>query len=431
MTKSKNTKRALRASTMSLLLCIAMLIGTTFAWFTDSVSSGVNKIVAGNLDIELNYWDDDSGSWENAENQELFNYGKWEPGYMEVQGLQVKNAGNLALKWKATISSTKELSALADVIDVYVKAGTNYSYTKPANREAVTSSWTKAGTLKEFVNGIETTTYGSLKAEETADLGLALVMRTEAGNEYQGLDLGGDIRLNIVATQDTVESDSFDDQYDKDASYPKVVDSKVKMQDAINDIPAGGSGTVVLGNDIVLDEQVKISEGKNVALELNNQYKTSNTTGIWDNNVAKAWSHFSVQGGNLTVNGDGSVLAMANDCYAIDIRNGGNCTINGGTFAGNMHAVYVYKGSLTINGGTFYIQQLYTSPNDPYGWTINAFDRNYDDGAAKITIKGGTFKNFNPANNSAEGANTNFVPAGYHVTSEVRGGATWYTVDKD
>ena len=217
MTKAKSTKRALLASILSMMLCMAMLIGSTFAWFTDSVTSGKNKIVAGNLDIELNYWD--GTQWANAENVALFDYDKWEPGYMAVQGLQVKNAGNLALKWKAAINSTKELSILGDVIDVYVKSGADYTYAKPATREEVTSSWTNAGTLNEFVAGIETTTYGSLEAGDTADLGLALVMRTSAGNEYQGVDLGGDITLTILATQDTVESDSFDDQYDKDAQY--------------------------------------------------------------------------------------------------------------------------------------------------------------------------------------------------------------------
>ena len=116
MTKSKNTKRALLASVLSMMLCVAMLVGSTFAWFTDSVTSGKNRIVAGNLDVELYYNNASTDDWADAsaasvKNPNFFvdNEGKsilWEPGVMAVTQFKVANVGSLALQYKlATIKA--------------------------------------------------------------------------------------------------------------------------------------------------------------------------------------------------------------------------------------------------------------------------------------------------------------------------------------
>ena len=227
----KTTKRALLLSALSLLLCVSMLVGSTFAWFTDSVTSAGNKIQSGTLKIDLELYDKDTKTWNSIKETKdpIFNYDLWEPGYTAVQLLKIENEGNLALKWYAKFVSATKLSKLADVIDVYVcPSATELTY--PTSREL--TGYTKVGTVAEFVNTIESTTYGNLTpAGETgsvAYLGIALKMQETANNDYQNLDLGGIFDIQILATQYTYEKDSFDDQYDKDATFLPAWDGSVE-----------------------------------------------------------------------------------------------------------------------------------------------------------------------------------------------------------
>ena len=222
MANKKTARRALFTSVISLIICCCMLVGTTFAWFTDSVTSANNKIQSGTLKIDLELLDKESDIWASIkeESKPIFSYELWEPGYVDVKILKIENEGNLALKWYAKFQAAAELSILADVIDVYVcPSATEIDY--PANRNL--DGYTKVGTLAEFVNTIESTTNGSLMPEGEAGsiayLGIALKMQESAGNEYQNLDLGGAFDIMILATQETYEKDSFDDQYDVDADY--------------------------------------------------------------------------------------------------------------------------------------------------------------------------------------------------------------------
>ncbi len=236
MTKTKSTKRALLMSGLALLMCVSMLIGSTFAWFTDSVTSAGNKIQSGTLKLDLELLDKESGEWASIKEDKtaLFNNTKWEPGYTEVKLLKVENEGSLALKWIAKFISEAKLSILADVIDVYVLPygvlENDSIVTYPSDRSL--EGYTRAGTLAEFVNSIETTMCGSLKANESAYFGLALKMQETAGNEYQGLDLGGVFDIQILATQDTVEADSFGTEYDATATYSMLSTSKAVPDNA-------------------------------------------------------------------------------------------------------------------------------------------------------------------------------------------------------
>ena len=222
MTKQKSTKRALLLSALSLLMCVSMLIGSTFAWFTDSVTSAGNKIQAGTLKIDLELLEkneDGSTKWTSLKDSKapIFNYDKWEPGYTDVKILKVENEGTLALKWVAKFVSANDLTELANVIDVYVKPSADeFGYT---NDRTDFSTWTKKGTVAEFVNTISETTYGNLEAGKAAYLGIALKMQESADNKYQGMDLGGAFDIMILATQYTSESDSFNNQYDANAKY--------------------------------------------------------------------------------------------------------------------------------------------------------------------------------------------------------------------
>lgn len=220
MTKIGSTKRSLMMSVMALFLCFTMLLGTTYAWFTDSVTSAGNKIMSGTLNVDLALLDEE-GNWNSIKEDKdpIFNYDKWEPGYTDVKILKIENKGTLALKWKAKFVSGTQLSALAEVIDVYVcPSATELTY--PDDRSI--DGYTKVGTVAEFVNSIESTTTGKLEASEAAYLGIALKMQETAGNEYKGLDLGGAFDIMILATQLDSEYDSFGNDYDKDSEYPVV-----------------------------------------------------------------------------------------------------------------------------------------------------------------------------------------------------------------
>lgn len=173
-------------------------------------------------------------------------------------------------------------------------------------------------------------------------------------------------------------------------------------------------GVVALANDLVLDRTLSVPAGKEVVIDLNGK-TISNTTDLWDvpDVHAKNWSLLSVKGGTLTIKGAGTLQAKENDCYAVDVQDGGTVVIEDGTYVGNIHAVYVQKGTAEIKGGKYSIQQTYPEAAKAYGFVLNCYDKNRENGTAKILVSGGEFVKFNPADCAAEGAGTNFVIAGY------------------
>lgn len=192
----------------------------------------------------------------------------------------------------------------------------------------------------------------------------------------------------------------------------------------ISGIPAGLSVGVTLCGDFELESQLNVTS--NMVLDLNG-YTVSNSKDIW-NDSSKAWSLISVNGGNLTIK-NGTVDAKENDCYAIDVRNGGKCTIESGEYIGNVSAVYVLDGELIVNGGLFDIKQLPNKPNDSR-YTLNCLDENYKKGTAKITVTGGTFANYDPEGSTSEYPTAKFLADGYDisVSEEDANGDVWYTV---
>jgi len=173
--------------------------------------------------------------------------------------------------------------------------------------------------------------------------------------------------------------------------------------------------TIVLFSDLEIDEEISIT--KKITLDLNGK-TISNAQGIWndvaDPNLDRLGLICVRAGGDLTITGEGTIDALENDCYAVwlDAENA-KLTIENGTFIGNISTIYVRKGQLQINGGSFDIKQL--SNYDDYRYLLNCLDENYLNSTAQISVLGGVFNNFNPANNLSEGANTNFVPTGYDV----------------
>lgn len=173
-------------------------------------------------------------------------------------------------------------------------------------------------------------------------------------------------------------------------------------------------GVVALANDLVLDRTLSVPAGKDVVIDLNGK-TIRNTADLWDvpNTIANNSSLLSVKGGILTIKGSGTLQAKENDCYAVDVQDGGTVVIEDGTYVGNIHAVYVQKGTAEIKGGKYSIQQTYPEAAKAYGFVLNCFDENRKNGTAKILVSGGEFVKFNPADCVAEGAGTNFVIAGY------------------
>ena len=171
----------------------------------------------------------------------------------------------------------------------------------------------------------------------------------------------------------------------------------------------------VLTDDIVIEDILYATTVCKLDL---NGHEISNAMDIWSESKG-TWSLISVRnGGDLTISGDGGLIARENDCYAVDIQDGGKCTINSGEYIGNIHSVYVVMGLLTINGGKFSVQQTYPDESKAYEFVINCYDANYKNGIATVKITGGTFCKFNPADCKAEGVNTNFVEDDYCVMKE-------------
>ena len=417
MTNSKSTKRALISSALAILMCVAMLIGTTFAWFTDTASTGVNKIVSGNLKVDIIGENSDSHistlnfqKAAGAQGEQIL----WEPGCRYLtEGFRIANKGNLALKWKAEINkdnivngkvvdTAKDGVSLLDVIDFYVV--------------------TKADDGTETAVAIENFT-GKLAANDgkSETYYIKGVMQTTAGNDYQDLTLEG-ITITVVATQDTVENDSFNNQYDKDAGYP--VASATEMKEAL-----ANGGIVSVNKDIKTDnigdkEADRITISKPTTLNLDAKIISPDDMGNNNTNFCAL-----IVDADTTINAgkNGGIDTGANGGYALNVRKGANLTITGGSYYGGGTAVQVQEGTLTITGGHFAVEAF----GEPYGYNflLNCIDSAYKNGTAKIIVKGGTFVNFDPSNNTAEGAGTNFVADGYKVVSETQtNGDVWYTV---
>ena len=175
---------------------------------------------------------------------------------------------------------------------------------------------------------------------------------------------------------------------------------------------ATAGGDVKLESAIDFTQVVTVDNNKTLTVDLNKQ-NVANAADLWDK-TPDQWSLFSVRrGSTLTLKGDGEVIAKANDCYAVDVQDGGHLVIESGHYNGNIHAVYVQKGTAEIKGGTFEVQQKY-SAEDPDEYVLNCYDANYINGTAKIIVSGGTFIGFNPGNCKAEDKNgTNFLAPGY------------------
>ena len=294
----------------------------------------------------------------------------WEPGCRYLtEGFRIANKGNLALKWKAEVNKgatapNENNVDLLDVIDFYLVTS------KEANDMGTA--------LDEFS--------GKLGKNATSDVYyIKGVMKTTAGNDYQGLTLDG-ITITVYATQDTVESDSFNNQYDKDAKYTEV-------------LAAGKNFT----GKATLNTGITVTDPNAIAVKaIGSDADVTITDGTFDGG----------KGGN-------------NQC--VHVRDGAKVTIKGGTFTVGSDAngygnsvIESYDGNIVIEGGFFYT-------NYSYGGKYYVLNQN-NSHPGNITVKGGTFVNYDPSTGD-DHLHGSFVPAGYSVVSSKQAnGDVWYTV---
>ena len=385
MNNKKATKRALLTSVMALVMCVVMLVGTTFAWFTDTASTGVNKIQSGNLDVKLMY-STDMQTWKEATDQtKLFNDNAlWEPGHTQVVYLKVVNAGNLALKYEAGFSKNYTSNRGKNVngdwyrVDNYLKIGTAETTTKFENREDVWSAI--AATEKTLAKDIMLTNdWVTLKArEESKPFAVAIYMPTSVGNEANASRLRpssvSGLGIEVRATQATVENDSFGTDYDANAA---TVLKRVEYTDGehtvTGNIQANGTAGAIHGTGTA-----KITVD---ATTVYGTYVSNYAMAV----CASGRSEITIKGGEFANQAPaGSTLSLI---YAQD------------------------NAKITIEGGTFKC----VSP----AWTLNCNDSD----AATITVKGGSFYKFDPSNVTV-GEGEIFIADGYKVVQD----GDWYNV---
>lgn len=239
--KVGGTKRALLTSVLALVLSLAMLAGSTFAWFTDTASTGVNRIVSGNLDVGLQYWgvgEDGKKTWLTAENSgDLFDKNAlWEPGYTQIVYLKVKNNGNLALTYAMQITPVHETVGVnvdgeEFKLSDYIKFGwTTFTVDGAGapvalDREA---AQTGVGGGAQLGTTLHRQAAKPMKASAEELVALVAWMPENVGNEanYSTVQPTIELSLKVLATQAAVESDSFNKTYDEDAAANEELNNK-------------------------------------------------------------------------------------------------------------------------------------------------------------------------------------------------------------
>ena len=417
MTKT-NSKKALLSSAFALVLSVAMLIGTTFAWFTDTASTGVNKIQAGNLKVGFQYWNGEK--YVNAKDATLFSEETlWEPGHTEVVYLKVINQGNLTLKYRLNTINTFEYQyaknsngnqiLLSKYLKIGIADGKNAAEGVYATREEAIAA--AADNLVSYDSCTkDNTLLPATTDSESADyFAFVVYMPTDVGNEAnwdKSKSYGAPwIRFNLAlnATQASYENDSFDNKYDEGVPYP------------IAGVDANGTGEAIYNElekknpSILLGADAARSFGWFVryttTINLNGHSMTTNGY----QSVIDVTAN-----GNLVITGNGTLDASGgrDSVTAVTVDNGGKLTIENGTFIGKEGNSCIYNagGTVEIKGGTF--------KGDPQ-WTLNC----QDGSGSVITVKGGTFYKFDPSNANV-GAGEIVVPDSFKVVQN----GDWYTV---
>ena len=384
MTSSKSTKRALISSTLALLMCVAMLIGTTFAWFTDTASTGVNKIQAGNLNIELQM-KDNNGKWVNAEGKTLpfLVEGNipaegtqilWEPGCTYyVPQIRVLNKGNLAVKFEYLPEALGLTGKLAEVLTFTAK------------------TFDKEGNEDSDIN-IEPEVLEPGEASPAWSFGYH--MDENAGNEYQKATATG-MCVTVVATQVPYEKDSISDQYDKDATYPvvKAADLDTKLNELADGSVITVEGTVntpltiskpVTINNLTATAPVTIASSGVTLNAANIEYKVSKTPALVVNS--------DVTDVTITNSAITAATGRTGSHTAVSLPVSGKVVFTGNTVTNDYNGIEFGQGKTEALGdGSIIANNIFKNIVN------NAISIYRVAEGAKITIKNNTFENVSNA----------------------------------
>ena len=355
--KKHSLKKSLVASVIMLAICVTSLIGTTFAWFTDSVSSSNNIIKSGTLDIVLEYYDTKTGKWNDVKgSSDILSGDLWEPGYVDVAYLRVKNNGDLALKYALSVNIVSETTGIsASGADVKLS---DYIYFDVDSRNGKDNPYSDRDDAMKIATGKTTISEGYTKSgtlEAGSDyvyLSMVVYMPTWIGNEANcdvanpaSIDLG----INVFATQASVESDSFDDQYDKDTTVVfNVEDANILLAknkdatlvnctdtDGILYVPQSYTGTLTLEN--VKIASIQETAAASVAM-LSAESGASAALNVVDikilgnvSIVATKDGMSAITGRALNITGTGTLTAIAkgNFAYGIGGENTESISISG------------------------------------------------------------------------------------------------------
>ena len=453
MANKKLTKGSLFASMISLLMCFAMLLGTTFAWFTDSAASGSNVITSGNLDIKVEYTLDGE-NWNPLDGAtDLFQKGLWEPGHTEVVALKITNMGTLALKYAANMNIASETTGktkdgadivLSDILTVSTLVQQAVDADGNANAVGdITLGLAFSGESSVAYENVSTFKSGNVLRNNVELLpGAAhymivkVDMAETVGNEanHDGENVPAiDFGINILATQFTYENDSFGDQYDKDASTDDVLVKRniTLTENATDAVTVGDKENVTfnlsnytLNNSLINEGVVTVSNGTiNVSAAGLQNYGDATLTNVEMNaGSAVDYSNICYAGSETTYNSvnvisagggigavDGAKVTFNSGSVAVNsgstagrynfyaVGDGTEITINGGMFSFsktlNQKRAYIYAGSgatVYVTGGTF------GEASTRSGYTAGIL------GDGKVIITGGTF-GFDPTTWIAEG----------------------------
>ena len=353
MAKKNHTKKALISSLLALFICFTMLIGTTFAWFTDTAATGRNTIKSGNLDMKLSYkpYGAENTTWTDVTEDTVI-FGKdalYEPGYTEAVWLKVENLGSLAFRYNLAVNISSEKPGknqageefnLSDYLKVRYLTVTSTDMEKDyyTTRESLDSfGWGNAANSGETAfenriavinNGVAYSATDATYSEYSSSYVLVVIsMPTTVGNEanHNGTDIPEiNFSLTAVATQLPHEADSFGSDYDANADYPEVVlpDHFVSTSAELVEAFEKG-GNIKLEGDITLDAILNLAEGKEVYLDMNGKTLTAN-----DASVDPVF--YTYKGSTLTIDGNGTVEITEPSMSLI--FPGGDVVIENGTF---------------------------------------------------------------------------------------------------
>ena len=339
MNTKKATKRALLTSVMALVMCVVMLVGTTFAWFTDTASTNVNKIVSGNLDVDIVDATDTSTSLDKGTLQFLraadgtdeptkVENVLWEPGAtFFTQGFKIANKGNLALKYKVVVSGTTGDTGLLkvmkfDVVSAMTKTGSEVDFAANPGQLLPPTSDTPSVSDTYYLRGH---------------------MDENAGNEYKNMTLTG-ISVTVYATQLASEFDSFDNTYDENADYSADVwDGTSATAAELGAVTNTTDKTVTINSGELLAALAKaVNEGNDdyagytIKLTKNLDLNGNEWTPIGQKNGNKFKGTFDGQGYVVTGLKISEAKADAFDGYVAFFGGTENATIKNLTVAGSV-----------------------------------------------------------------------------------------------